>query len=56
MLVPGNPAAGGLPEWPAYSAARRATMILNRDCSIVDDPYGGERIAFEGVSLREVRT
>lgn len=32
---PNNPA---LPEWPAYDADRRATMVLDQECRAVNDP------------------
>jgi para-nitrobenzyl esterase len=34
----GDPAAKGLPEWPTYSADRRATMILDNDPRVENDP------------------
>jgi para-nitrobenzyl esterase len=34
----GRPAAEGLPEWPAYSAGKRATMILDNDSRMIVDP------------------
>jgi para-nitrobenzyl esterase len=33
----GNPGRKGL-AWPAYSTTRRATMILDDKCEVVDDP------------------
>jgi para-nitrobenzyl esterase len=41
----GNPNAKGLPHWPAFTADRRATMIFNDDCKLVDDPFKEERLA-----------
>ena len=38
----GNPNHGGLPEWPAFDAARRATMILDNVCEAKNDPDGEE--------------
>jgi para-nitrobenzyl esterase len=32
---PNNPA---IPSWPAYTADKRATMILDTDCHVVCDP------------------
>jgi len=29
--------------WPAFDLTRRATMILDKECKVVDDPYGEER-------------
>ena len=37
----GTPRHAGLPEWPSYDLARRATMHLDITSRIVDDP-GGE--------------
>jgi len=41
----GNPNAKGLPRWPAFTADRRATMIFNDECKLVDDPFKEERLA-----------
>jgi para-nitrobenzyl esterase len=34
----GEPAAAGLPAWPRYEAPRRATMLLDRESRVADDP------------------
>lgn len=34
---------GALPAWPAFDATRRATMILDDDCRVLDDPEGAVR-------------
>jgi para-nitrobenzyl esterase len=34
----GNPNHAGLPNWPAYSADKRATMIFDTPCRVEDDP------------------
>jgi para-nitrobenzyl esterase len=34
----GNPSTAGLPEWPRYDAARRATMVFDTTSHVVDDP------------------
>ena len=39
----GTPNAVGLPDWPAYTAARRATMRFDTPCAVVDDPLGAEQ-------------
>jgi len=40
----GNPNVKGLlPEWPAFDTTRRATMVLDDQCKVVDDPNGDER-------------
>ncbi len=41
----GNPNHKGLPNWPAFNATQRATMILNNQCKVVNDPNGPERVA-----------
>jgi para-nitrobenzyl esterase len=39
----GSPSTEALGEWPAYDEARRATMVLDRECRVVDAPYEAER-------------
>jgi para-nitrobenzyl esterase len=41
----GNPNHDGLPMWPAYTADQRATMILNNECQVANDPNRDERQA-----------
>ena len=41
----GNPNHARLPAWPAYSTAKRTTMIFDNECKTVDDPAGADRIA-----------
>lgn len=41
----GDPNAPGLPKWPAYDAARRATMVFDIESRVVDDPYAATRQA-----------
>lgn len=36
----GAPAAAGLPPWPRYDEARRATMLLDREPRLAADPDG----------------
>jgi len=38
-----NPSVDGLPKWPAYTLAERATMILNTQCAVEKDPFAEER-------------
>ena len=45
----GNPNASGLPQWPAYDATRRATMLFNEECQVVNDPQATERQVWQGV-------
>jgi para-nitrobenzyl esterase len=39
----GDPANDAIGAWPAYTAGRRATMLLDEECRIVDDPDGEVR-------------
>jgi para-nitrobenzyl esterase len=39
----GHPAHEGLPDWPAYDTARRATMVLGRGCAVEELPFEDER-------------
>jgi para-nitrobenzyl esterase len=45
----GNPSHKGLPNWPAYNAERRPTMILNTECKVANDPHHEERLALAAV-------
>jgi para-nitrobenzyl esterase len=39
----GNPNVALVPKWPAYDVASRATMVLDDDPVVVNDPGGAER-------------
>jgi len=41
----GNPNHKGLPKWPVFKTDERATMILDNQCKVVNDPHGEERLA-----------
>lgn len=44
----GNPDHAGIPTWPAYSTAERATMIFDRGLASVEhDPCGDDRKAWD---------
>jgi para-nitrobenzyl esterase len=43
----GNPGHDEIPEWPAYTPQQRATMFLDVECRVVDDPYREERLLWE---------
>ena len=45
----GNPSHSGIPEWPKYNTKKRSTMMLGKEIKAVDDPYGTERIAWDGI-------
>ena len=36
----GNPSHSGLPNWPAFTAEKRATMIFDNKCVVKNDPEG----------------
>jgi para-nitrobenzyl esterase len=43
----GKPGAKGQQEWLAYDTTRRATMLINAECKVADDPFGLERSLWE---------
>jgi para-nitrobenzyl esterase len=45
----GDPNGGGLPAWTPYEADRGATMVINNESALVDDPAAGERQLWDGV-------
>jgi para-nitrobenzyl esterase len=45
----GNPSHGGIPAWPAYTPERRASMVLDAECRVVDDPHRDERLIWQTV-------
>jgi para-nitrobenzyl esterase len=45
----GNPSHKGLPNWPAFNTKQRATMILNNECEVINDPNGEERQALRAI-------
>lgn len=49
----GNPNHEGLPTWPAYDPDKRATMVFNVPSHVENDPARDERLAWEGVRLRQ---
>ena len=45
----GSPGHRGLPSWPVYTVADRATMVLNRESKVVNDQGRDERLALAGL-------
>jgi para-nitrobenzyl esterase len=43
----GDPNTAGLPKWPAYTAARRDTMLFNTASRVEADPDRGPRLVME---------
>jgi para-nitrobenzyl esterase len=50
MARSGAPSAADLPEWPQYSASRRAVMELGLTRQVLDDPGAAERQLWEMLS------
>ena len=46
----GDPNTRSLPRWPSYQPdARRATMLFDARCRVVDDPDGSDRRALDAI-------
>jgi para-nitrobenzyl esterase len=45
----GNPNHKGMPEWPAFDTTRRATMFLDNECRVVNDPNRDERLVLKAL-------
>jgi len=45
----GDPNHRGLPNWPAYTTAERATMVFDNVCKLVNDPGSEERKLWESL-------
>jgi para-nitrobenzyl esterase len=43
----GKPGHEGMPAWPAYTTAERATMILDAECRVERDPNREERLLWQ---------
>lgn len=50
----GNPNHAETPEWPAYTADDRSTMVFDQPCRIVADPRAAGRQAWERFSDRQL--
>jgi para-nitrobenzyl esterase len=40
----GDPNTSKLPRWTAYNAANRATMVIDNESRLVDDPIREQRL------------
>jgi para-nitrobenzyl esterase len=49
----GNPNHDGLPNWPAFNTRERATMFLDKQCKVVNDPNREERLALAALRQRQ---
>jgi para-nitrobenzyl esterase len=45
----GNPNHSKIPEWPVYDIEKRATMMMGKDCEVVNAPFEKERMAWDGL-------
>ncbi len=39
----GNPNHAGLPKWDTYDTTKKATMVFDVECKVVNDPHGAEQ-------------
>ena len=46
----GNPSHDEIPAWPAYTLEKRATMIIDAECKVVEDPYREERLLWKDLA------
>ena len=49
----GTPDNAGIPRWPAYTLADRATMVLDTNCRVENDPGRDARLLWGGIVTRE---
>jgi para-nitrobenzyl esterase len=49
FIKTGEPNRGGLPAWPPYEATRRATLRIDRESEVVDDPGGAARALWSAI-------
>jgi len=47
----GQPSAPGQPAWPPYDLKDRATMLIDADCKVVDDPDSDERKLWQSLPI-----
>jgi para-nitrobenzyl esterase len=50
----GDPNNGSMPNWPTYDQRTRATMILDVNASVQDDPYSADRVLWDGIPFDSV--
>jgi para-nitrobenzyl esterase len=41
------PEAKGVPDWPPYTTKARATMQIDAECKVVNDPFARERVMWQ---------
>jgi para-nitrobenzyl esterase len=50
----GNPSHDEIPSWPAYDLQTRATMFIDAQCRVVNDPWREERLVWGDSELARV--
>lgn len=45
----GDPNHTSIPKWPQYTLDKRATMLLDYECGVENDPWREERLAWDGI-------
>ena len=43
----GNPNNASIPQLPPYDVGKRATILFDKEITVVDDPYGDERAVWD---------
>ena len=46
----GRPDHASIPAWPAYDAEARATVMLDKECRIANDPRGETRRLWQDIT------
>ncbi len=46
----GQPDHASIPTWPVYDAVNRATLVLDKECRIENDPRGEERRLWQQIT------
>jgi para-nitrobenzyl esterase len=46
----GDPNHPNMPEWPAYHITRRPTMVIDEQCSVLEDPFETIRTVWESIA------
>ncbi len=49
----GNPNHRGIPQWPAFNATERPTMVFGNETKMVNDPGREERLALKAIRDRQ---
>jgi para-nitrobenzyl esterase len=51
----GNPNHRGIPDWPAFNATARPTMVFGNETRMVNDPGREERLALKAIRDRQAK-